>query len=72
MGIIHPFFLGGGQEKGLRAGTENTPMIVGLGKAADLVSTRMEKDAEMELLRYNRDQLASLLKVKLSAVYYWR
>ncbi|XP_076801753.1 selenocysteine lyase-like isoform X1 [Clavelina lepadiformis] len=34
---FHPFILGGGQENGWRAGTENTPMIVGLGKAAALV-----------------------------------
>ena len=33
---LEPFLRGGGQEKGLRAGTENTPLIVGLGQAAYL------------------------------------
>ena len=31
-----PFLLGGGQERHMRSGTENTPGIVGFGKAADL------------------------------------
>ena len=41
---IVPIFLGGGQEAGLRSGTENTPMIVGLGIAAEVVSNRLEAD----------------------------
>ena len=41
---IHPLFLGGGQEFGRRSGTENTPMIVGLGEAAWQVYHRIDKD----------------------------
>lgn len=33
---LAPFLLGGGQERHLRSGTENTPGIVGFGKAAEL------------------------------------
>jgi cysteine desulfurase len=36
---------GGGQEKKLRAGTENTPAIVGFGRAARLAADRMAGDA---------------------------
>ena len=41
---ISPLFLGGGQEFGRRSGTENTPMIVGLGEAAWQVYHRVDKD----------------------------
>ncbi|XP_028650646.1 selenocysteine lyase [Erpetoichthys calabaricus] len=39
---IYPLFYGGGQENNLRPGTENTPMIAGLGKAAELVNKNLE------------------------------
>ena len=35
---LRPFLLGGHQEKNRRAGTENVPYIVGLGKAAELLT----------------------------------
>lgn len=38
---IEPFMRGAGHEHGLRPGTENTPSIVGLGKAADIASRTM-------------------------------
>ena len=30
---VTPLYYGGGQESGLRPGTENTPMVAGLGAA---------------------------------------
>lgn len=44
VGII-PMVLGGGQERGLRSGTENIPAIVGMAKAAEIMAVAMEEEA---------------------------
>ncbi len=49
---IHPFLLGGGQEKKQRAGTENVASIVGLAKAMALAAEEMEEEtARLTVLR---------------------
>ena len=50
-----PFLIGGHQEKGRRAGTENTPGIIGLGKACTLAAQHMEK--ENTTVKQLRDKL---------------
>jgi cysteine desulfurase len=54
---------GGGQEKGLRAGTLNTPGIAGLGHAFELISKNMERDRERICVL--RDQLEKELRETL-------
>jgi len=43
---IQPIIQGGGQERGLRSGTENIPAMVGMGKAAEIVKAEMETEGE--------------------------
>ena len=39
---IKPILFGGGQEKGIRSGTENTTAIAGMGKAVEMAYQRMD------------------------------
>jgi len=52
---LGPVVVGGGQEGGYRAGTENLPAIVGMGVAADLA--RAEGAAEVTRLSGLRDRM---------------
>lgn len=58
---LSPFIYGGGQEKGLRSGTENLASVVGFGKACELAIAKMEE----RIRRY--DELRSLLVNELNA-----
>ena len=52
---VNPLIIGGGQEGGLRSGSENIPGIVGFAKAAELLQKEINQEAER--LRWLRDQL---------------
>ena len=56
---ISPFMLGGHQEAGRRAGTENVPGIVGLGKACELTAENLEE--ENSRVKYLRDKLENAM-----------
>ncbi|WP_059280039.1 cysteine desulfurase family protein [Dehalococcoides mccartyi] len=43
---LSPLILGGGQEAGLRSGTENVPGIAGLGVASEIAMAEMESEAK--------------------------
>ncbi len=59
---FNPYIIGGHQEHGRRAGTENVASIVGLGRACELAGENLYK--EMTYLKRLRDRLeASLLKL---------
>ncbi len=49
---VNPLLLGGHQEKGKRAGTENVPYIIALGRACELAGEHMEEQSvRVEALR---------------------
>ena len=56
---IRPIIFGGGQQKGLRSGTENVPGIAGMAKAAELLYTDFDDkmDRLYELKGYFIDEL---------------
>ena len=54
---LTPLITGGHQERGLRAGTENVPYIVGIGKAAELAMDSM--NYELTEVKRLRDKLES-------------
>ena len=66
---IQPLLLGGGQEGGLRAGTENVAAIVGLGVAAELAGQRQpERQQTLTALRlYLESALRQLPAVTIFA-----
>ena len=43
---IKPILFGGGQQNGLRSGTENVPAIAGLAKAIEIVYSNLDREVE--------------------------
>lgn len=54
--LIEPFIHGGGQEHGMRSGTENLIGIVGFGKAAEKVPFYLKKSDTIQRLRDRLEQ----------------
>ena len=59
---VNPLLLGGHQERGKRAGTENVPYIVALGRACELAAEHMEE--EMVRVAAMRDRLEAGILAK--------
>ncbi len=64
---IHPYLRGGGQERGRRASTLNSPGIVGLGKAIQICAKEMEKEAGFQ--SGLRDKIIFEVKKRIPEVY---
>lgn len=65
---ILPHTFGGGQESGLRPGTEAAPLIAGLGAAVKALPDTMEQLQQMKELRdYTRERLLGLPGVEINS-----
>jgi cysteine desulfurase len=64
--VPEKFCYGAGQEMGRRAGTENVPAIVGLGKACEIAYRNLEKN--MAHMQYLRDRLQEGLLGELADI----
>jgi len=64
---IQPIIHGGGQERGLRSGTENVPGIVGFAKALELC--QKEKEKENQRLIKLRDKLIKYITSKIQKTF---
>jgi cysteine desulfurase len=59
---LSPLLEGGGQETGLRSGTENVAGIVGLGKAAEIAREKMADDAA-RLVKFREYLIDSITEI---------
>jgi len=64
---IHPQIVGGGQENGMRSGTENVPAIIGFAKALEIAQENREK--ENKRLIKLRDKLTKNIFEKIPRTY---
>jgi cysteine desulfurase len=63
---VDPMLSGGGQERGMRPGTENVPLAVGFARAVELAVAEMEKEADR--LRALRDALEISLTSRIPGI----
>ena len=65
---VQPFILGGGQQKGMRSGTDNVPGIAGLGTAAKMIYQNLDENVEhmRELKLYFAKELETLEQVEIN------
>ncbi len=64
--IVDPIILGGGQEKGIRSGTENVANIVGFGKACEISKSNLNEN--ISFLKKLRDHLITKILTEIPHV----
>ncbi|MCH7883178.1 cysteine desulfurase [Patescibacteria group bacterium] len=65
---LDPVIYGGGQEYGLRSGTENVPLIVGFAKAIEILAAWRKNSKNIQKVQNLRDYLWEQLKSSVSGM----
>lgn len=67
---IKPIIYGGGQQKGMRSGTENVPGIAGLATAAEIVYSNLDANVNhmYELKKHLLDRLGEIDKISINGM----
>ena len=67
---INPIIFGGGQQRGLRSGTENVPGIAGMAKATELIYTDFDENVNKlyELKTYFVNELSKLEGITVNGI----
>ncbi len=66
---VAPLLLGGGQQKGMRSGTENVPLVYALGKTVEEITPTLQKryDSVKEIWNYAREKLSNMQGIKINS-----
>jgi len=64
---LEPMINGGGQERGMRSGTIPTPLVVGLGKAAEIAKSEM--DDEYQRIKYLSEKFINKIQSHAKDVF---
>lgn len=65
---IRPLLAGGGQERGMRSGTESVPLIAGLGGAlSDIPDFKSTLERLSDLRNYAKEQLLKIGNIKINS-----
>lgn len=66
---FNPLITGGGQESGLRSGTENLPAVLGFVKAAEVANLNLDENYKKawELKEYFINSLSSIENIRINA-----
>lgn len=67
--VLNSLIKGGGQEKGLRAGTQNLPAVVGMEKAAEITNLKIDENYNFvyDLKSYMIEKLNEIENVRINS-----
>lgn len=70
---VRPIVYGGGQQKGMRSGTENVPGVVGMAKAVEMIYSNLDEDIRRlyELKQTFIEGISKIDNIKINGLTGW-